>query len=424
MRWLASRHFSQSPKDPAFVRDPYACYAQLHRRGGPVYWEDYGLWCLCEHTAVDRTLRDRRFARLPPSGAPPAWPSHLGNFAASERHSLLALEPPEHTRLRKMVNGAFLVRKVQPMAATITRLCHDLIDGFVDALHSGETVDLLARFAAPLPVTVIARLLGMPESESPRLLAWSHAMVRIYTGQQSLAEERAADDAAREFNARLQCLIDDRRAEPGDDLVSQLLGLPAPAAEAATDETDQASRPPIRDAEIISLAILLLNAGHEATVHQIGNAVHTLLHQPPAMREQLHDAAWADRVVEEALRHDAPLHLFTRYAQTDIVLADDVTLAAGDQIALLLGAANRDPARFAEPHRFDPAREDAGHVSFGAGIHFCVGAALARLELRTALATLFERLPNLALARMPVHRDNYHFRGLHSLEVKVTSPVP
>ena len=409
MRWLDERRFSQNPRERAFVQDPYACYRELHHAGGPVYWLEYGLWCLCSFEAVDRALRDRRLARLPASRTPPAWPPHLADFAACERHSLLALEPPTHTRLRRVVNGAFLARATRAMEGGITALCQRAIDDFAPRLQAGETVDLLDLYATPVPVTVIAELLGMPLSMSQQLLSWSHAMVRVYTGQQSHADELEANDAAADFVQCLQQQIAARRRQPADDLLSQML--------------DSA----LSEAEIVSLAVLLLNAGHEATVHQIGNATKSLL-QGSAMHRSIlrdvrtvQDVRRADAVVNEALRHDAPLHLFTRYAQCEIALDDAVTIAAGEQIALLLGAANHDPARFTDPARFDPERTDPGHVSFGVGTHFCVGASLARLELRIALATLLERLPTLALAEEPHYRDNYHFHGLERLPVTLAS---
>lgn len=422
MRWLAERQFSQSPTDPEFIRNPYACYAELHRRGGPVYWQEYGLWCLAAFPAVDRALRDRRFARLPPSGEQPAWPAHLDDFAATERHSLLALEPPEHTRLRRVVHSAFLARQIRPLTRLIRQLCDTAIDRLATQLESGRQADLIEHFATPVPVTIIAGLLGMPASESHHLLHWSHAMVRVYTGQQTRAEEQAANDAARDFSDRLQRLIETKRRAPGDDLISAMLATRSAATPPALHPTGS-DAPELTDAEIISMAILLLNAGHEATVQQIGNAVLALLRSPAALRERLADDAWAERVVEEALRYDPSLHLFTRYAQTRISLGDDVTLAAGEQVALLLGAANHDPQRFSEPQRFNPAREDAGQVAFGAGVHFCVGASLARLEMRIALASLFERLPDLVLAAEPLYRDNYHFHGLQQLYVQRGTPT-
>lgn len=374
---------------------------------GPVFWEEYGFWCLADFASVNAALRDRRFARLPPPGnQTPALADHLARFAAAEKYSLLALEPPDHTRLRKRVNRAFVNRQVELMSSDIQASANRRIDTFA---HDGS-VELLSRYATPIPVTVITRLLGVPESAGHQLIDWSHAMVKVYTLTQTLEEERLADQAAGEFSTFLQEIIDVKRRHPGEDLLSLLTG---PDAQGDT----------LSDEEIISVAILLLNAGHEATVHQLGNAVNTLTrHYPPgkprqALLQLLSDDSSADAVVNECLRIDAPLHLFMRFAQETIDLGKGVTLRAGEQVGLLLGAANRCPQRFAEADSFNPLRQDAGNLSLGAGIHFCIGAPLARLELRIALQVLFSRLPDLVTRSDPHYLDAYHFHGLRQLQV-------
>ena len=400
-----SRRFRRDPRERQFYSDPWALYRELHARGGPLYWEDYGMWCLAGFEAVDRTLRDRRFRRLPPPGheIPPYGP-HLADFAAAEAHSLLALEPPAHTRLRKLVNRAFVSREVRRMAPGIRALA----EARAERLAADGGGELLARWATPIPVTVIARLIGVPEEESDDLLAWSHAMVRVYTMTQTHAEELAANAAARDFRARLHALIDERRRRPADDLISHLAALRGPEGRLA-------------DEEISSVAILLLNAGHEATVHQLGNAVRTLLAREGgarAARALFASPERAGRTVAELLRHDAPLHLFVRHAQEPLALGEGVTLEPGERVALLLGAANRDPRRFDRPDAFEPDRADGAYVTLGGGIHYCVGAQLAKLELGIALGALFERLPTLVLDGEPRWRDSYHFHGLESLPVR------
>ena len=399
------RRFRQDPRERAFFEDPWRLYRTLHRIGGPLYWEDYGMWCLAGFDAVDAALRDRRFRRLPPSGHESApYPPHLADFAAAEAHSLLALEPPAHTRLRKLVNRAFVSRQVRRMAPGIRALADDCLE----RIAPDGGAELLASWATPIPVTVIARLIGVPEAERDDLLAWSHAMVRVYTMTQTHAEEIAANAAAKAFRERLFRLVEEKRRRPGDDLVSHLLAL-------RNLET------PLADEEIVSVAILLLNAGHEATVHQLGNAVATLLARPddaPPPAALFATPARTEATVAELLRRDAPLHLFVRHAQEDVPLGHGVTLARGEPVALLLGAANRDPARFVRPDDFDPGREDGAHVTLGGGIHYCVGAQLARLELGIALRALFERLPTLRLDGEPRCRDSYHFHGLEALPVR------
>jgi len=399
--------FRQNPRDENFVADPYSVYALWHRNQRPLYWEEYGFWCLYRYADVNRALRDRRFARLPPETmARPQTPAHMRDFAAVEKYSLLAMEPPEHTRLRKRVNRAFLSRQISRMDTVIHAMAHRSIDDF----EAAGQVELLEHYATPIPLQVITRVLGVPQEAGVRLVAWSHAMVRVYTMTQTHEEELAANQAAAEFQAFLKQLIDEKRRDPADDLLSHMLAL--------RDESA-----PISDDEIISVAVLLLNAGHEATVHQLGNAVWVLLREYSAQRrvnllEALQDTRKADAIVAECMRFAAPLHLFTRYAQQELTLANGIQLKAGDQIGLLLGAANRCPVQFSQPDTFAPERNDAAHLSLGAGIHFCVGAQLARLELRIALQVLFERLPDLMLAEAPQYQDAYHFHGLQSLHLR------
>ncbi|ASJ75031.1 cytochrome P450 [Granulosicoccus antarcticus] len=397
----------QDPRQPEFVQNPYSLYQQMHDMAGPVFWEDYGFWCLADFASVNAVLRDRRFARLPPPDQPLApLPEHMAEFSAAEKHSLLALEPPDHTRLRKRVNRAFVNRQVELMTADIEASANRRIDAF----EQDGNVELLSSYATPIPLSVITQLLGVPDSAGDRLIDWSHAMVKVYTLTQTPEEERQANQAAGEFRAFLRTVITDKRSQPGEDLLSHLIA-PDPKGETLSDD------------EIISVAILLLNAGHEATVHQLGNAVHTLTRQYPlgkprqALLQLLADPASADAVVNECMRFDAPLHLFMRFAQETIELSADVTLQAGDQVGLLLGAANRCPQRFSQADTFMPLRQDAGNLSLGAGIHFCIGAPLARLELRIALQVLFSRLPTLITTGTHEYLDAYHFHGLRQLEL-------
>jgi cytochrome P450 len=401
IEWTGPRHFSLNPKDPEFFDNPYHYYGQMHERGGPLFWQQYKLWCLIGFEDVNQALRDKRFARLPPPGFEKApYLPHLADFARTEKYSLLALEPPDHTRLRRLVNRAFVSRQVEAMAAEITQLTHHCIDQFAD---DGQA-ELLSQFATPIPVTVIARLLGVPEEHTDKLLAWSHAMVRVYTMTQTHEDEMAANQASIEFIEFLQTLIAERKQHPAADLLSHLI-----------EQQDLADGP--TDDEIISIAILLLNAGHEATVHQIGNAVANIIRHPPADPHWWQSPNDAKRVVAESMRHDAPLHLFTRFAQEQVDLGSGVVIDKGTEIALLLGAANRCPHRFTDADVFDPLRADNDNVSLGAGLHFCVGAPLAKLELRIAIATLFERLPALRLAETPQYRNSFHFHGLETLTV-------
>ncbi len=392
------RTFRQSPQEATFYNNPYPFYEQLHLLEGPIYWHEYEMWCLKDFESVNNALRDSRFARLPPADMPqPSYADHLADFAKVEQYSLLALENPAHARIRKSVNRAFANRRVQEMRGEIESIANGLIDQF----ESAKSAELLTDYAEPLPVAVIANLLGVPNEYCPQLLSWSHAMVRVYTMTQTTEEELLANTAAKEFQTLLLDLIKTKRRNPGSDLLSHLVSSQAD---------------PLSDDEIVSTAVLLLNAGHEATVHQIGNAVNLILSNH-SDRAWINDDSLADNVVDEALRVDAPLHLFTRYAQESIQLHPDVGIDKGDQIALLLGAANRDPQRFEHPHVYNPLRSDGANVSFGAGTHFCIGTVLAKLEIRIALQTLFKRLPKLRLLATPMYQNSYHFHGLHSLNV-------
>jgi unspecific monooxygenase len=400
-----SRRLHLSPRDPAFVQNPYDAYARLHEEAPVVFWEDLGLWCAARYDDVNRLLRDRRLGRERPGGyrahVEAAGDRHrLAAFDAVEATSLLEVEPPVHTRLRGLVNRAFVSRQVERLRPRIERLANDLIDGF----EGDGGVDLLPAFATPLPACVIAGLIGVPEEDAEQLVAWSNAMVRMYTPAPGDADIDGANAAAADFAAYVRAHASGRRKTPTDDLLGVLVS--------ASDGGDRLS-----EDELVSSAILILNAGHEATVHQAGNAVRAILETGGDPRRFFASPGEAAATVEECLRHDAPLHLFTRYAYERVELAPGVVLNPGEQVGLLLGAANRDPAAFVEPHCFDPARPDQKTVAFGAGIHFCIGAPLARLELQIALGVLFERLPGLRLAQTPRYRDIYHFHGLERLDV-------
>ena len=386
------------PVDPAFYNNPYPAYHAI-RAELPVFrWEQYGHWCFARHEDVNALLRDRRFGRQILHVATreelgwPETPAHLKPFYDFESHSLLELEPPVHTRLRGLINRSFLSRQVERMRPAITNLANGLIDRFE---AKGEA-ELLADFATPIPVIVICDLLGVPGDMAQQLLAWSHDMVAMYMARRDRTVEERAVMATVEFSGFMRDYITRRRKEPRDDLLSELIRAEEQGAKLTEDE-------------LVTTAILILNAGHEATVHAIGNGIKCLLEQ--GIRTGIDEAC-----VEETLRYDAPLHLFTRYALEDLEYAG-IRLKKGETLGLMLGAANRDPARFPEPDRFFPGRDPNPQVSFGAGIHFCIGAPLARLEMQIALPLLFERLPKLALAETPRYRNAFHFHGLECLKV-------
>ena len=395
---ITRRSVSLDPVDPAFYKDPYPAYHAIRAELPVFQWEQYGHWCFARHEDVNALLRDRRFGRQILHVATreelgwPDTPPHLKPFYDFESHSLLELEPPVHTRLRSLINRSFLSRQVERMRPAITRLANGLIDRF----EAKDEAELLSDFATPIPVIVICDLLGVPADMAQQLLAWSHDMVAMYMARRDRAVEDSAVKATVEFSDFMRGYITRRRKQPKEDLLSELIRAEEQGAKLTEDE-------------LVTTAILILNAGHEATVHAIGNGIKCLLEQ--GIRTGIDEAC-----VEETLRYDAPLHLFTRYALEDLEYAG-IRLRKGETVGLMLGAANRDPARFPEPDRFIPGRDPNPQVSFGAGIHFCIGAPLARLEMQIALPLLFQRLPRLALAEAPRYRNAYHFRGLESLKV-------
>lgn len=394
---------SQSPTDPAFVQNPYPFYERARATGPFFHWQDYALACTPSAAAVNAILRDRRFGREAPPEHAPAIPDHLRPFYAVEAHSMLELEPPRHTRLRALVLRAFTSRRIAALAPEITQLSNDLID----ALPAGE-FDLLPHFAQKLPVIIIARLLGVPEEMADDLLRWSNAMVGMYMAGRTRETEDRAVAATEAFVSFLRGYVEARRNDPRDDLISHLIAAESEGDRLSTDE-------------LITTCILLLNAGHEATVHTLGNGVKTLLEaKTPATALA---PAGIEATVEEILRYDPALHLFTRWAYEDVEVMGQ-TFHRGDQVGLLLAAANRDPGQWDRPDRFRPDRVAKPNATFGAGLHFCVGAPLARLELQIALPILFARLPDLRLAGRPHYADVFHFHGLKALKLKADQRLP
>ncbi|HEY1782179.1 MAG TPA: cytochrome P450 [Roseiarcus sp.] len=396
---IPRRRVRLDPRDPDFFNDPYLAYAAIREAAPAFFWEDFGFWCFARFADVSALLRDRRFGRTIGEVAQRESKPHLEAFDALERHSMLELEPPRHTRLRNLVNRAFVSRRIERLKPQI----ESLADARIDTFAPNRSADLVAEFAEPIPVAVIADLLGVPREMGPQLVEWSHAMVAIYQfGVTRAVEERAAD-AARAFADYVRGFARARRKDLGDDLVSQLLVAESDGGKLSEDE-------------LVATVILLLNAGHEATVQAIGNGVKIMLERQVDASQAFASESATASTVEELLRLDPPLHLFARYALEEVEFTG-VRLHRGEKIGLLLGAANRDAERFPEPDAFQPGRTPNPHVSFGAGVHFCVGAPLARLELAGALPILFGRLKGLRLAGQPRYRDSFHFHGLEALKV-------
>ena len=380
--------------DPSVVADPYPHLAAL-RSAAPLAWHSrMGMWLATGHAEAGAVLRDRRLGRV---FRPRTPGTDWDTFNWLHADSILDSEPPKHTRLRRLVAGAFGRGHVQRLGPRIQELAEGLLAQLPD-----DGFDVIEAYAEPLPVLVIAELLGVPEADRHHLRPWSQAIVRMYEVDRSEADEQAARTACGEFAAYVEHLAADRAKAPGEDLLTDLVQ--------ARDGTDRLSA-----RELVATAVLLLNAGHEASVNGFGNGLHSWLTAPDRPRIDASDDAAVDRLVEEFLRHDSPLHLFERTAKEPASVAG-VDLAPGDKVAALLGAANRDPAVFADPDRFDPTRDPNPHLAFGAGIHFCIGAPLARLELAISLRTLLARFPDLEVVEA-VRRPTLVLRGFERLRV-------
>lgn len=395
------------PRSPEFLADPYPVLAEL-RESGPIHRHD-GLdrWFVTRHADVRACLRDRRLGRnyrhvggdeeFHTEPLDPRWQA----FWNVERWSLLWIEPPEHTRIRKLVASAFTPRSVEALREPAARHARALLDPLVERGH----MDLLYDFAQPYSIQLICEWLGVPTDHHRELLAWSHAMVKMYELDTPEAHAVAANRAAAEFRDFALDLVAERRWSPQDDLVSGL-------AQARVDGGQ------LSDAEIVSTIIVLLNAGHEATVNTLGNGIRALMHHPDEWTRLVDGSVAPAVAIEELLRYDPPLQLFERWVLEDGVEVAGVPVPRGERLSLLFGSANRDPRVFEAPDVFDIARPNAAeHVSFGGGIHVCIGAPLARIELEESMRALVERCPGLELTAEPRRNPAFVIWGCERVEL-------
>ncbi len=396
------------PTDPDFIQNPYPSYARLRSEAPIFFYPDWGTWVLTRYHDIDRLLRDKRLGRIihhltPPEELPPAEPG-LEPFDAIQKGSMLQIEPPDHPRIRAVVHDAFTPKHVRALGEKIARLCERLAD-HLEALP-GRQADLITAFAEPLPVTVIADLLGVPEADRHQLLPWSKGIIGMFEPERSAAMERAGVSAAAAFADYLrEELIPSKRAYPQDDLISRMVVV------------HDADPERLSEAELVANAILFLNAGHEAVVNVIGNGMLALLTHPEQLARLRADPALTGSAVEEMMRFDTPLQFFERYVLEDIEF-EGVSWAKGTRLALYYGSANHDPEVFVEPEQFDIGRHPNPHIAFGLGIHFCVGAPLARVELAAAIGTLLRRFPQLELiTERPEYQPKNVFRYLKELRV-------
>lgn len=385
--------------DPALLDDPYPLLAQW-RAAGAMLRSGEGRWVATTHAAVGAVLRNRALGRLWTDWEPA---EQMEPFNTLHRNQLMENEPPEHTRMRRLLAGAFARGHVERMGPRIETLADAMLDDIEADLRDGRPVDLLARYAEPMPVFVIADLLGVPREDHERLRDWSQAIVHMY--EQGVGDDvrAAAVRASSEFAAYVRDVVALRRAEPGEDLVSDLLA-----------EREQGKG--FSDDELVATVVLLLNAGHEASVNVFGNGMHALLSHPDQQARVTGGEVSAATALEELIRFDAPLQMFERTATKDVEVAG-VTVRAGETVACLMGSANRDPAAFERADTFDVGRDPNPHVGFGMGLHFCLGAPLARVELEITVRRLLDRFPTIALHGAAPRRPTWVLRGYESLEV-------
>jgi len=391
------------PWNPDFVAHPYGVYAELRQQAPVSFFEPTGQWLIARHADVNALLRDRRLGR---SYLHVATHEEFGKEAEPEfqepfwrvvRAGMLDVEPPVHTRLRRLVSRAFTPRMVESLRPRVRAIAGGLVDAFVE--QGGG--DLIAEVAEPLPVTVIAEMLGIPDADRPLLRPWSADICGMYELNPAPEAQHTAVRAASEFAGYLKELARERAARPGDDLISAL----AQIDELTLDE-------------LVGTCVLLLNAGHEATVNVTGNGWWSLFRNPAELARLREDRGLLPSAIEELMRWDTPLQMFERWVLEDIEVGG-VVIPRGVEVALLFGSANRDQEVFVDPDRLDVGRADNPHISFGAGIHFCLGAPLARIELIESFGALMDRAPKLELVREPVWKPGYVIRGLESLDVRV-----
>jgi hypothetical protein len=390
--------------DPAVVADPYPAFA-VARAQAPVQWhEGLGLWLAFTHAESNAVLRDRRLGRLWSDKTPA---ERFESFNLIHRNAILEMEPPDHTRLRRLISTAFARGHVERLRPWVQELADSLVDGLVERSAGTEPVDLLAGMAEELPVAVIAELLGVPDVDRPLLRPWSNAIVKMYEYGRTTQVEDDAERAAAEFVAYLRSLAADRRMAPGEDLLSHLVTMRDADGDRLTED------------ELVTTCILLLNAGHEATVNVSGNGLLALLEHPDQLQRLREDPGLLPTAIEELMRFDSPLQLFERTATEDVEIGG-VTVARGQKIAALLGSGNRDPGVFADADTLDVGRTDNPHITFGAGVHFCIGAPLARVELQASFGALLRRTSRLELASPARRRPEFVIRGLRELPLVVT----
>lgn len=398
------------PYHPSFAADPYPVYARLREQTPIFYSAEVGATLVTRFDDVRRCVLDGRVGRTMDHVRTPDeiqsrrsagdW-TRLPNYSRYVRVNLLETEGRDHARLRRLVAATLDPRRIRQQRGRIEAVVEELL-----AARAGERrMEFLEQLAVPLPVFMIAELLGWPKEERHRLRPWSAQIVRLYEGDHSAEDEARAEAATTEFAAMLAKLAERRRTEPRDDLISAMVSI--------SDAGDRLSRD-----ELIATCMLLLNAGHEATVNAAGNGLLALLRHPEQLVRLREDPRLITNAIEEVLRYDSPLQLFHRYVLEKLEIGG-IEFEKGDSVGLLYGSANRDPRAFERADEFDVGRAPGRHMAFGAGNHFCLGAPLARLELEVLFSTLLQRAPDIRLdGDPPEYRPGLVFRGLKQLRVR------
>ena len=387
--------------NPTFVANPYEQLKALREIGKPVWHEGMQIFLAARHNDANDVFRNKSLGRIFTDKSP-AFEWETFNWLHSD--SILDSEPPKHTRLRSLVAKAFNRNKIEGMRPAVERITQQLLDAIDEKVKSGESFDLIADYAEPLPVKIIADLLGFPESEEHLLRPWSQSIVKMYEVNPSEQYQIEAKKAAGEFAEYVRNLAEHRKINPGKDLITDL---------AMVEENGEK----LNSHELVATCVLLLNAGHEASVNAFGNGMVAALERPDqAELLRKNSRAITETALEEFMRFDAPLHLFERTATIDTELGG-VKIEKGQKIAALIGSANRDSSVFEKADEMDLTRDPNPHIGFGAGIHFCLGAPLARLEMSVSLPALWEKYPNMQLAGTPVRRPTFVLRGYESVSI-------
>jgi cytochrome P450 len=385
--------------DPDFIADPYPALKELRKGDGPVWHEGMQIFLAAKHGDANDVFRNKSLGRI---FAPktPEFEWEIFNWLHAD--SILDSEPPKHTRLRSLVAKAFNRQKIEGMRPSVERITHNLLDAIDEKVKSGISFDLIADYAEPLPVKIIADLLGFPESDEHLLRPWSQAIVKMYEVNPTLQYQADAKKAGHEFAEYVRGLAEQRKKTPGQDLISEL---------ATVEENGEK----LNMQELVATCVLLLNAGHEASVNAFGNGMVAVLERPDQtklLREKPRELT--NTALEEFMRFDAPLHLFERTATADTQIGG-VEIKQGQKIAALIGSANRDDSVFSSAESMDVTRDPNPHIGFGAGIHFCLGAPLARLEMSVSLPALWEKYPQMQLSAKPVRRPTFVLRGYENV---------